>query len=378
VLLEITAWSWRFVPHLIDWGGYGGDVASLQHAASFWSGNYRLPVEVPNTNLFTLAPAINGYDPLYVARAHHVLRSPPAYDPQLRLESVAVESHRGNLFLKRSLWLASQYVDGPLPAAGSLFPAATTVFLRDPPDHLPVKRVAAGALPASSVSKQARQTPLNPKTFRRRADAHSVSLTLPEIGCPRVHGALVMRYETDSRVRVETSFHSSDGLAALGKAFAVTPTNGGARRLEIPLPDLLRLRVRIDATSVDPSEKAPGFAITAAHVACDLADEDRRIRILFRGANSVRVELAGLPGPRILTFLDPHYPGWRARLDGEPVPILLANDAFKAVVVPAGGHEVEFVFRPTRVYAGMTISLASTLGAVVLVWRLRERTVHSA
>ena len=158
----------------------------------------------------------------------------------------------------------------------------------------------------------------------------------------------------------------------------MTSTNGRAGRLEIPLPDFLRLRVRIDATSVDPSDVAPRFVVTAAQVACDPADEDRLIRILFRGANSVRVELAGLPGPRILTFLDPHYPGWRASLDGEPVPILLANDAFKAVVVPAGRHEVEFVFRPTRVYTGIAISLVSTLGAVVLVWRLREPTVHSA
>ncbi|MGD9498378.1 MAG: hypothetical protein AB7Y46_18945 [Armatimonadota bacterium] len=53
------------------------------------------------------------------------------------------------------------------------------------------------------------------------------------------------------------------------------------------------------------------------------------------------------PAPRVLVLADAWYPGWRASLDGRPVPLLRANFAFRGVVVPAGAHTVEFDFRPT-------------------------------
>ncbi len=48
-----------------------------------------------------------------------------------------------------------------------------------------------------------------------------------------------------------------------------------------------------------------------------------------------------------LFLSDPFYPGWQAELDGEPVPILRADYAFRAVATPAGsGHTVTMTFRP--------------------------------
>ena len=72
--------------------------------------------------------------------------------------------------------------------------------------------------------------------------------------------------------------------------------------------------------------------------------------------NTVEVEVREVPDHRILTFIDAAYPGWRAYVDSERVPILLANDVFKAVVVPPGTHRVRFEFRPWRVYAGAAVS----------------------
>ena len=71
-------------------------------------------------------------------------------------------------------------------------------------------------------------------------------------------------------------------------------------------------------------------------------------------------------------FVDAAYPGWRAFIDAEPVPIHLANEAFKAVIVPPGTHEVRFVFRPWPVYVGATVSLATALvvsGCLLAAWR---------
>ena len=41
-----------------------------------------------------------------------------------------------------------------------------------------------------------------------------------------------------------------------------------------------------------------------------------------------------------LVFAEPDYPGWRAEVDGKPEPILRANVAFSALVLPAGAHTV--------------------------------------
>ena len=43
---------------------------------------------------------------------------------------------------------------------------------------------------------------------------------------------------------------------------------------------------------------------------------------------------------------DVWQPWWRAEIDGAPVPLLRANVLFRAAEVPAGRHEVRFVFRP--------------------------------
>ena len=45
----------------------------------------------------------------------------------------------------------------------------------------------------------------------------------------------------------------------------------------------------------------------------------------------------------LLYYADSFHPGWKALLDGAPVPVRQVA-AFKAVEVPRGRHEVEFVF----------------------------------
>jgi len=65
-----------------------------------------------------------------------------------------------------------------------------------------------------------------------------------------------------------------------------------------------------------------------------------------------------------LVLSEPSYPGWVARLDGEPAGVYRANSAFSAVMVPAGEHEVEWRYEPRSVGWGALISLL-TLTALV-------------
>jgi hypothetical protein len=69
-----------------------------------------------------------------------------------------------------------------------------------------------------------------------------------------------------------------------------------------------------------------------------------------------------------LFMSDTFYPGWRATIDGEEVPVLRANYAFRALSVPEGKHEVVMVYESTPFLIGIILSIAGiVLLAVLLV-----------
>jgi hypothetical protein len=80
-----------------------------------------------------------------------------------------------------------------------------------------------------------------------------------------------------------------------------------------------------------------------------------------------RVEVKTRAGAAsILVLSENHYPGWRAYLDGRPVGVLRVNYNQRGVRVPAGEHEVLFVYRPKSVIVGAAVSLLTALG--LLAW----------
>lgn len=73
-------------------------------------------------------------------------------------------------------------------------------------------------------------------------------------------------------------------------------------------------------------------------------------------------------GSSVLVLGENHYPGWRAYLDGRPVEVLRVDYNLRGVHVPAGEHEVSFVYRPKSLMAGAIVSLLAALG-LLLWWR---------
>ena len=74
-----------------------------------------------------------------------------------------------------------------------------------------------------------------------------------------------------------------------------------------------------------------------------------------------------------LVLTDSWYPGWQATLDGNPVPILRANAAFRAIAISAGPHSVSYAYRPLSFQAGAGLSGASLLVLVVLFLASQSR-----
>jgi hypothetical protein len=72
-------------------------------------------------------------------------------------------------------------------------------------------------------------------------------------------------------------------------------------------------------------------------------------------------------------LIEQFYPGWRASIDGHPVPIERWNGAFQSVAVPPGSHAVRFQYRPASVVHGAAISSVSLLGFATWLWATRQR-----
>ncbi|MFL6257147.1 MAG: YfhO family protein, partial [Pyrinomonadaceae bacterium] len=81
--------------------------------------------------------------------------------------------------------------------------------------------------------------------------------------------------------------------------------------------------------------------------------------------------------PSLLVLAENHYPGWRAYLDGQAVGVLRVNYNQRGVQVPAGEHEVRFVYRPKSVLFGAVVSLL-TAALLMLWWRGLRRSKERA
>jgi hypothetical protein len=77
----------------------------------------------------------------------------------------------------------------------------------------------------------------------------------------------------------------------------------------------------------------------------------------------------------LLVVSEVWHPGWEARLDGQPVPVLRADAALRGIRVPEGSHRIRFryVSLPFRVGAGLSLAtVLAALAALALRWRRRR------
>ena len=82
-------------------------------------------------------------------------------------------------------------------------------------------------------------------------------------------------------------------------------------------------------------------------------------------SDAVRVQTPDGPGG-FLVLTDLYHRGWRARVDGQPAPVYLANFLFRAVYLPPGPHTVDFTFEPLSLKVGLAVSVAALLFALMV------------
>lgn len=70
-----------------------------------------------------------------------------------------------------------------------------------------------------------------------------------------------------------------------------------------------------------------------------------------------------------LVYAQSYYPGWTATIDGNPVPIILANATHMAIRIPAGEHTVIFTYDNPLIEVGASISLIGALSAWFIIRR---------
>jgi len=76
------------------------------------------------------------------------------------------------------------------------------------------------------------------------------------------------------------------------------------------------------------------------------------------------------PADGLLVILEPHFPGWRATLDGAPAPLLRADYAFMAVPVRAGRHVLNLVYFPDKLLLGLLVAVAAAALLTLLMLRV--------
>jgi hypothetical protein len=142
------------------------------------------------------------------------------------------------------------------------------------------------------------------------------------------------------------------------------------------LPTLLGVDVRRVAFLDNPT--APGAPLPALSGDAEVGTAE----IVIDEPDRVVVE-ADLTRPGCLVLLDVWYPGWQCRTaEGRELPVWRADGLFRAVELPAGRQRVEFVFRPTMLRIGASVSLASLAGVGIMAgwmwWSWRQRRAKVA
>ena len=121
-----------------------------------------------------------------------------------------------------------------------------------------------------------------------------------------------------------------------------------------------------------PDFDALGNVILAANPtdspAVHAAGPAGQVEVTGRQPNTVTLR-ASLSRPGYVVLLDRYDSNWHAKLDGREVPVLRANQLFRAVYAEPGQHVIAYYYRQNGLVAGMLITCITAGGLLWLYLR---------
>jgi hypothetical protein len=79
-------------------------------------------------------------------------------------------------------------------------------------------------------------------------------------------------------------------------------------------------------------------------------------------------------GNNLLFLSDTYSPGWQAYIDGKQTQIYRADFTFRAILVPAGMHNIEFIYNPLSFDVGVFAAVLGLLAilAALIIWKRKK------
>ncbi|MBX3013049.1 MAG: YfhO family protein [Caldilineaceae bacterium] len=134
---------------------------------------------------------------------------------------------------------------------------------------------------------------------------------------------------------------------------------------------------RLQEPTFDPRQQA--VVTTQAPLPTLLpATGAEQVAITQYGSNSIALTV-NASAPALLVLSEIWYPGWRATVDEQRVPVLQVNSSLRGVPVPSGQSTVFLTFAPTSWRWGLGAFAAATLGLWLLAgrWLVRRRRAQT-
>jgi hypothetical protein len=205
-------------------------------------------------------------------------------------------------------------------------------------------------LPVSTLNEQIPSVnnydPLQPGRFARWMDAlKSGGADLHERLLDRMDVGAIERLDKDQVYGVRIEAHAGASRARLVPCAQFAVDGEAAWNLLTGAKGDPFQQVVIEDRSAGRSENCPE----------SIQSPPGSVYILESRAGRVRVQTeSSVTG--WLTLADVWYPGWTARLDGQDTSIYRADYLFRAILVPAGKHEIVFEYQPASFRLGVFIS----------------------
>jgi hypothetical protein len=97
-----------------------------------------------------------------------------------------------------------------------------------------------------------------------------------------------------------------------------------------------------------------------------LADGKGDAKITSQRITAQKIELElEATGPSLIVAAQAYYPCWRAYVNGQPVGLWRANNAFQAIEAPPGRSRIQIIYEDSAFYCGAILSLATLVGCLL-------------